>query len=304
MSNPYKNVDLKKLFESLTDSEIAEIHRVQEEENQKAYDSFVAAMKQDKCFLCNLNLEDFDENIFCYHWFLYPKNIRKKHFDRFLKNEALGYFHLDSYFRWVANYEKPIRNINDLRYEMPSNQLISYTAKYKNIEWSISVGHSDKDGHPNTNYGTDPHFHLQMKVDGLPFIKFNDYHLKFNDEDLWTLEYIRQNEGNVAIGYDKGRGMNIIEFEDNIEIIADHMTLVDDESKATFKTHTLIKSKDGQEIDMELFSELVKESKETNKPIGQLVKKRMPNLNVTTIVEPGEGVPALKKRKRRGWSQS
>ena len=303
MSNPYKNIDLKKYLASFTPVEIEEKNRIQDEENAKVYSEFIAALKLNKCFMCGMGLNEFDENEFCFHWFLHPQGIRKRHFDNYLNNNELRFFNLDSYLRWLANTEKPFRNINDLTEEIASNQLFQYTIKYKNIEWSISVGHTDIAGHKNKKIGSAPHYHLQMKVNGLIFIRFNDYHIRFSDEDLFMLELIRQSEGDVGIGHFKGQGISVLETHANLKILDEKMKLVDNESSATFLTQTFIQAPEGESISGELIAELLEESKKTKIPFRHLFKRHRPDYKITTIVNPGEGVPEMKKRKGRGKSK-
>jgi hypothetical protein len=302
MNNPYKKYDLKKFLESISPEEIERKNRIQEEENERVYFQFIAAQKLNKCFLCGLPLNEFDKTKFCYHWFLYPFGIKKRDFDNFLHRIVLRYFNLDSYFRWLANYEKPFRNINDLSGDIQSNQVFQYTIKYKSIEWSISASHSDVEGHNDSQFGREPHFHLQMKVNDLIFIKFNDYHLRFSDEDLFNLELIHQNEGRIGIGYHKGQGISVIEAQDNLKILDDKMTLVDDESTATFRTQTFIQAPDGKPIEGELVQKLLEESNKTKIPFRRLLKKYRTDCKITTIISAGDGVPKMKNRKRRGKS--
>ena len=78
-------------------------------------------------------MDSFDENKPCFHWFTYPKGIKKKYFENYLKT-PIGFFQLDTYFRWLANSERPIGNINDLKEEISSTSYIETTYKYKNLE--------------------------------------------------------------------------------------------------------------------------------------------------------------------------
>jgi hypothetical protein len=45
------------------------------------------------------------------------------------------------------------------------------TAKHKDLEWSISCGKGDYDGHESENeQSKKPHYHFQMRIGGKPFI--------------------------------------------------------------------------------------------------------------------------------------
>ena len=114
--NPYKNIDIRKFIDSIPKEEVERQTRIQDERNKQVYEEFVNALKTNKCFLCGDQMDSFNELKPCFHWFTYPTGIKKKHFEKYLK-KPLGFFQLDSYFRWLANRENPIGNINDLKAE-------------------------------------------------------------------------------------------------------------------------------------------------------------------------------------------
>src|ERR1017187_5621749 len=171
--NPYRNKDLRKFIESIPKGEIERQNHLQDERNKHVHNEFITALKTNKCFLCGKQMDTFDELKPCFHWFTYPTGIRKKHFEKYL-DKPLCFFQLESYFRWLANTENPIGNINDLKDETSKTSYLEITIKYKNIEWAFSIGHTDKEGHTNSQVGYIPHYHLQMKVDNRIFLKFND----------------------------------------------------------------------------------------------------------------------------------
>ena len=137
--NPYKDKDLRKFIESISQEEIDRQILLQAKNNGHVYKEFTEGLKIGKCFICGVKMDSFEEEKPCFHWFTNPKGIKKKHFDNYLKN-PIGYFQLDSYFRCLANKEKPIANINDLKDETSSNSYIETTFKYKNIEWAFLIG--------------------------------------------------------------------------------------------------------------------------------------------------------------------
>lgn len=147
-----------------------------------------------------------------------PKWNQEKHFKNYLKN-PLSFFRLDSYFRWLANTEKPIGNINDLKEETSNTSYLETTIKYKNIEWAFSIGHTDKEGHINAYEGNVPHYHIQMRVDNRIFLKFNDFHINFTDEDLFTIELLEQAGDKVILGHPYGHGIGILENEESLQRI-------------------------------------------------------------------------------------
>jgi len=240
-------------------------------------------------------MNSFEEGRECFHWFTYPAGIRKKQFDKYLER-PIGFFQLDSYFRWLANSEKPIVNINDLKEETSSTSYLETTYKYKNIEWAFSIGHTDKDGHPNAQVGSAPHYHIQMKVDDRIFLKFNDFHIPFSDGDLFTLTLLDQTPDRVKWGHSYGQGIGILEDEENLEIIDDAMTVTDDIENAPFNRHTLIQAPEGQTISGEIIEQAFEESSRTKKPMGKILQRLLADASVTTILTAGNGVPKMTKR--------
>lgn len=72
--------------------------------------------------------------------------------------------------------------------------MLETTIKYKNIEWTLTYGQSDLDGHKDSQNANFPHFHLQMLVDELPFIRFNDFHIPFSKEDLFNIKLLKKRQ--------------------------------------------------------------------------------------------------------------
>jgi hypothetical protein len=293
--NPYKNQDLKKFIESIPQEEIDRQTRLQELNNKRLYHEFISALKIGKCSLCGGKMNSFEVSKPCFHWFTYPKGIRKKHFEKYLRL-PLGFFQLDSYFRWLANTENPIANINDLKDETSESSYFESTIKYKNIEWAFSIGHTDKEGHANSRIGNRPHFHIQMKVEDKVFLKFNDFHIPFTDENLFTLELLKQAGNKVKLGHSFGYGIGMLDDEENIDLIDDAMTITDDYENAPFNRQTLIEAPEGKKISNAIIRQAIAESKKTKQPIGKILQRLLPDANVITILSPGQGVPKMTKR--------
>lgn len=295
--NPYKDKDLRAFLDSLSQEEIDQETHLQDEENKRVYKEFQDALSIGKCFMCEEQMDSFNENKPCFHWFTYPIGIRKKHFEKYLRM-PIGFFQLDSYFRWLANTEKPLGNINDLKEELSSTSFLETTYRYKNIEWAFSIGHTDKEGHPNGRVGAEPHFHLQMQVDNRPFLGFNDFHIPFSDDDLFTLTLLEQAGDQVQIGYLHGQGIGVIEDPENLKILDEFMSVADDEKSAPFNRQTFIQAPEGQTFSGELFQQAIEESERTKKPVGKILQRLLAGTgaNVTTVITPGKGVPKMTKR--------
>lgn len=133
MTNPYKNRDLRTFLKSIPRETVERENKKQLERNQKMHAEFLVDLNRGICFLCKREMDTFFPKRFCLHWFTYPTGIRKKHFSAHLNGE-LSYSRLDAYFRWLANSEAPIVNINDLAEEVSSTSYIETTIRYKNIE--------------------------------------------------------------------------------------------------------------------------------------------------------------------------
>jgi len=235
----------------------------------------------------------------CLHWFTYPPGIRKKHFEKYFK-KPLSFYRLDSYFRWLANTEKLIVNINDLKEDTSKTSYIETTIKYKNIEWAFSIGHTDKDGHPNKQYGSEPHYHFQMKVDNRMFIRFSDFHIKFTDDDLFYMELLEQAGDEIKHVHTFGEGIGLIEDEDNLKLLYEKMVVAEDESSAPYRRQTIVTSSIGKPIKGELIGKAIEESKRTKEPVGKILERLLSEANseakVVTVITPSENVPNMTKR--------
>ena len=293
--NPYKSQDLKKFIESIPQEVIDIENRLQEEENKRVHKEFITNLKGGKCFFCGEQMDSFDVNKPCFHWFTYPNGIKKKHFNKYLRN-SIGFYQLDSYFRWLANSEKPIGYINDLKNETSGTSYLETTYKYKNIEWAFSIGHTDKEGHPDAKAGSFPHYHIQMKVGDRIFLRFNDFHIPFSDEDMFNLELLEQAGNKVEWGHSHGLGISILENEENLEILDDALTITDDIKNAPFNRQTIIEAAEGKTFSGKIIQQAIEESKRTKKPIGKILQRLISDAKVTAIITPGDGVPKMTKR--------
>ncbi len=282
---------------SLTPEQIEEGNRKQEAENKEVYHDFSDAYSKGCCFLCGMKLDYFSPSETCFHWFLKPSDIKKKYFKEYL-SKNIGFFKLESYFRWLAHIEKPFRNINDLKCETTESKLLETTIKYKNIEWSLTYGKSDLEGHKDSQNANFPHFHLQMLVDGLPFIKFNDFHIPFSKEDLFNIELLKQD--NVLLRNSQAPGMtDILEDSEMLKMIDEYCTISENEEDASLNFGTMIQMPEGKTMSGEEIAKIFKESKRTRRPIRHLMKEHFPDASIISEVTAADGVPEKKKRKKR-----
>ncbi len=291
-------MNVKKFYENLSPKQIEEGNRKQFEQNKQVYEEFKNAYKLGKCSLCGHNLNEFISYKPCFHWFLRPSGIKKKHFNKYLST-PIGFFQFDSYLRWISNLEKPFGNINDLKSEMNASKVAEYTIKYKNIEWSINIGKTDRFGHENSQNGKLPHFHLQMKVNNNIFIKFNDFHIPLSKEDIFLFRSLEEAGDKVIWKNTYGQGISIIEDEELFDKLDSMMIRTDDVDNATFNTSTLVEMPEGETMNSNDLNRIFNESKESGIPIRHLLKNFYPQASFFTEIKPGDGVPEISKRNLR-----
>jgi hypothetical protein len=297
--NPYRNNDFRAFLDSIPLSEIERQNRLQTEENEKVHNEFIEGLKVGKCFLCGGQMDSFDVNKPCFHWFTYPSGIKKKYFESYLE-KTIGFFQLDSYFRWLANTEKPIGNINDLKDETSTTSYLETTYKYKDIEWAFSIGHTDKEGHPNSMVGSKPHYHIQMKVGGRVFLKFNDFHIPFPDSDLFMVEMFEQAADRVQIAHSYGYGAGIIEDDEILKNIDDVLKVSDDAENAVFNREIMIVARDGNKIPDRMIKIAYEESKSTKQSVAKIMQRLLDEANISadiiSTLYPTSRVPEMAKR--------
>jgi len=281
----------------LTPEEIKAHNAIQIENHKKAYGEFLDAFKKNCCSLCGMKLNYFNESEQCLHWFLIPDGIRKKHLENYLK-EPIGFFNLDVYLRWIASTVEPMKNVNDLSTAISKSKIVEQTIKYNKIEWSLNYGEPDQKGHPSQNANF-PHFHIQITIDNKPFIRFNDCHVPFSKHDLQVLQTLEDAPDLFEVRHIYGEGMSFIENPEYEKILDETMILVDNPETAALITTSYILLPDGQTISQELFYKLQQESQEKKIPLRHLIKKIYPDASIKIRVEPGNGVPEMKKRRKR-----
>lgn len=291
----FKNIDLNKLLDSFPKEMIKEVNEKIIEEQLKEHETFIKNLNKGICYMCKGKLSEFNKDNFCFHWFTYPNGIKKKYFKEHL-NKPLGFFNIDAYFRWLANTEKYIGNINDLKSDKSNKSYLETTYKFKNIEWSISIGYSDLEGHKNSKSGNFPHYHLQMVVNNKVFIKFNDFHIPFTQEDLFKIQLKEQAGERVVLDQLIGPGMSFIENEENIDLIDDMVEVTKDYDNATVNYQTVIIPEEGNPISGEMLRKAMKISEQTKEPIGRILSRMTKNAEIKTFISRGDGVPEQKKR--------
>ena len=292
-------MNFREYFSSLSPDEIQKGNEEQIKENEELFENFKNAYLKNCCSLCGNKLDYFNKIEKCFHWFLLPDGIRKKDFNNYL-SEPIGYFKLESYFRWISSLENPLICINDLTDEISESKIKEITIKYKNIEWSLNFGLTDFNGHLDSKNANFPHFHLQMLVDDMPYIMFNNYHIPFSDEDLFNIKLITEDKDLVEFRNDFGEGMSFIESYENLAELDKILKVSQNENTAPFHTTSMIQMHDGETISGEIIRKIFTESIETRTLIRHLIPQYFPKAKIFTEVSLGKGVPEMKKRTKRG----
>lgn len=284
----------RKVFEQMSAQEIEEMNRLNDEEHQRQADAFKAGYEKGICYLCNKPFKTISKENPCLHWLLRQCKFKKKDFPKLF--QKYGYGNIAAFVRWCANQEKLLSNINDLNDEKPERKILSYTVKWKNIEWTFDCSKSDFEGHQGTSIDY-PHYHFQMRIDGRQFINFNDFHLPFTEHDLFVLknsmeqsDWFKQDFGTIGSGMQDAVNVGLDE-------ILEHTTRSEDENDAVYHFSTMIDARDSPLSGEEIY-EMQQEAERTGKSLAYVAQKRLKDrAEVQTVVSPAESIPDIASRK-------
>lgn len=289
---------IKKFNEYLNTIPLEKLHAEGDKQHKKDEEDFQTlktALSQGRCHYCNNPLSHFSEKKPCFHWLLKPNGFKKRHFP--LLYEQKDFHQLEAYLRWVANCDKPMKNINDLVEEKSSSKFIEETIRYKNIEWSFSCSHGDRIGHKDKHEGQMPHYHFQMKVDGNVVINYNGFHIPFNDYDEFSFAVKADKFDRLKARHVQGAGMQAMFDHMSPEEIVDSMRYAENEEDAELDVGIMIEADEGTTISGDDIADMLQERKRTGVSMAKLVQ-RLKNVKVQTIISPGPGVPEIAARKR------
>lgn len=283
----------RRIFEGMSPEEIEEMNRLNDEEHQRQAEAFRAGYEKDTCYLCNKPFKTISKSNPCLHWLLRQCKFKKKDFPKIY--EKYGYFNIASYIRWCANQDRFLSNINDLEDEKSDRKVLSYTVKFKNVEWTFDCSKNDFQGHQGTSIDY-PHYHFQMRIDGRQFINFNDFHVPFTNHDLFILknsmeqgDWFKQNFGAIGSGMQDAVS---IEPEDILE----HTSRSDNEDEATYHFSTMIDASDNPISGEEIY-EIQKEAERTGKSFAFVAQKRLKErAKVQTVISPADSIPDIASR--------
>jgi len=281
------------IFESMPPEEIENMNRKNYEEHQKQANAFKAGYGKDICYLCNKPFKTISKDTPCLHWLLRQCKFKKKDFPKIYAK--YGYGNIAAFVRWCANQEKLLSSINDLEEEKSDRKVISYTVKWKNIEWTFDCSQNDFSGHQGTSIDF-PHYHFQMRIDGKQFINFNDYHVPFTDQDVFVIKnsleqgaWFKQNFGAIGSGMQDAVSVGL-------DDVLEHAIKSDDEDEATYHFSTMIDASENPISGEEIY-EMQKEAERTGKSLALIAQQRLKGrAKVQTVISPADSIPDIASR--------
>lgn len=284
------------MLKDLTPEQIDALNEEELEKTKNDYARFISKLNIGICDICGRKLTYFEKKNPCMHWLLRPKQFKKNHFP--LVFNEFGYYRIQSFLRWLASSEAPFRNISDATLDEGHNKRVENTIVYKEFEWSFSSSKEDFKGHIG-KYGnaSKPHYHFQMRIDKKPFIDYSDFHIPFYREDMFYFDVLDGKFSQIKHipfhGSSIQDAFQLLSPEDIIE----HSKKAEPEN-AAFNMQILVTAKEGKKISGEYIQELVKKRNETGDSMAKLLKDNQ-DVDVKTIISPGEGVAEVAKRTPR-----
>jgi hypothetical protein len=263
---------------------IEQIKRKNATEAEILYRKFKEKFEQGLCDSCGNPLSSFHPDSPCFHWLLRPEGSKKENIEDVFK--VKGYFRTASYIRWVCNQDVHLSRINDLSEEGDRDAIFHWSAQYRHIKWTFLCKSNDYQGHENRHIFF-PHYHVEMCLLDKTFIKFNDLHLKFTDEDLFNLKCDLDETCPVKQTFGPhGSGMEDA-FSVSPEDIIKETQTTNDQSNAVYHIQTVLMDKNG--IPGEKISEAIKKARETGKPIANFLSEM--GYSPKIIIAPPENIP-------------
>ncbi|WP_429179522.1 hypothetical protein [Aeromonas salmonicida] len=283
----------REIFNSMSPEEIEEINQLNDKEHQRQASAFKKGYKKGICYLCNKPFKTISKEEPCLHWLLRQCKFKKSDFPKIYKK--YGYVNIAAFLRWCANQERLLSNINDLEDERPDGKILSYTIRWKNIEWTFDCSRKDFEGHHGT-YTDYPHYHFQMRINGRQFINFNDFHVPFTEYDLFNLknsleqgDWFKHNFGAIGSGMQDA-------IEIDVDNILEHASSTTDQDDATYNFSTTIMAID-KPISGEEIYEIHKEAERTGKSFAFVARNKLQNrANIQTVITPADSIPDITSR--------
>lgn len=290
-------------FDHLSAAERRKLSDLQEQKDKKQFEELSNKLKQGLCSICGKPIKGFNESSPCLHWLLKPKSIKKDHIAQLLSRA--GFYRSNIYLRRIANCADRIQNINDLESEDDS-KIVEETISWERLRWSFSCSNSDFEGHKNSKIGSQPHFHFALWQDGLPFIRFNDFHINLREEDLYFFRFLISKQEGYNIYPYGAEGMKMLFDwglkEENIDMFLKTHESAENPENAAIHKSTLLIADEGHTIPGESIYQLIEKAKEEKTSIAYQIKNSpdlLSNAKATTVISAGDGVPEIDVRNKR-----
>lgn len=286
----------RKLFESMSDEELQRNNERDIAQSEKEHAHFVEHYERGLCYLCGKPFKTISKDTPCVHWLLRQCKFKKSDFPQVC--ERFGYTQIAAFTRWAANQERFLSGINDLSSEKSGRKVFEYTVRWKNIEWTFDCSKNDYQGH-GTGHSAYPHYHLQMRIDGKPFINFGDFHIPLSEEDLFHLDLTHAASDIFHHSFGAGGlGMQAGIEIDPEEIIRETV-VTDNGDEATYRLQTMVMAGD-KPFSGEALKKMVEESQATGATMASLAHKYLGGTaSVKTVVSPADSIPEIARRTER-----
>jgi len=286
--DPYR---AKTFLRSLSKEQIDEGNRREHAEYELQVAEFRKAYLEGRCYLCGEPFDQMRAAHPCTHWLLRRCRFKKKDFLKVA--ERYDYHNVAAFLRWCANEESLLRNINDLESERSGRKIISYTVKWKNVDWTFDCTENDMAGH-GTGPSSHPHYHFQMRIDGRQFINFNEFHVPLSDRDLFNLSLRDEPKVYHSFG-SAGSGMQEAVSVDP-QLILEHTEPTTNEDNAAYHFSTMIEAID-QPLSGDEIHDIVQEAKRTSKSFAFVAQQRLQGrAHIQTVISPTDSIPDIVNR--------
>ncbi|WP_346314309.1 hypothetical protein [Acinetobacter sp. CWB-B33] len=133
-----------------------------------------------------------------------------------------------------------------------------------------------------------------MRIDGRPFINFNEFHVPFSEEDLAILD-LRENHKVVQNFGAAGSGMQDAVTVDP-EKVVELASPTESEEDATYHFSTLVDMSEHPISGDELY-DIQMEAKAQGKSFTYMLKKKLGDrVKIQTVISPAESIPDIAVR--------
>jgi hypothetical protein len=210
----------------------------------------------------------------------------------------IGLFKAQLFMRWLANEENMGQNINDLKDE-GQGRLVELTIRYQDCEWSLSCSESDYRGHENAKGAAKiPHYHMQFRFKKQSFVKFNDYHLPLDADDIEIIKRLKENP-EVSLRFSGGQSIGDLFAYVSADELVKSGTAAGEWDEAPLTLNTIIIAEEGKSIGGDDLADLFERARAKGVTVSSLIPE-LKGVIASTIVSAGPGVVEQTSRGGRG----